>query len=130
MQKGKLGSVVAGILAIFLIVICFFYLSFTFVQSHYEDKAVAEAIAQSGDQNQSSDKYHQAYKKYVDQISNKPVWMGYTFREVQKLAIGLGLDLKGGMNVTLQLSIPDLLKSMAGEKASTPALQKAIALTE
>ena len=130
MQKGKLGSVVAGILAIFLIVICLFYLSFTLVQNHYEDKSVEYAINQSGDRNQSTLEYHQAQKNFVDSISNKPVWMGYTYREVQKLSIGLGLDLKGGMNVTLQMSIPDLLKAMAGEKASTPAFQKALEMAD
>ena len=121
MQKGKLGSVVAGILAIFLVIICLFYLSFTVVQNRYENKAVEYAIAQSKDTTKSSQAYNDAYKKYIDDISNKPVWLGYTYKEVQKLAIGLGLDLKGGMEVTLQLSVPDILTSMAGDNATAPA---------
>ncbi|MCM1292036.1 MAG: protein translocase subunit SecD [Bacteroides sp.] len=129
MQKGKLGSVVAGILAIFLVLICFFYLSFTYVSNHHEDKAVAYAMTKSGDKNQSSQKYRDAYKFYFDSIANKPVWLGYTQKEAQKLSIGLGLDLKGGMNVTLQLSISDILKSIAGENANA-TLDRVIANTD
>lgn len=129
MQKGKLGSVVAGILAIFLILICLFYLSFTYVTNSHEDKAVEYAMAKSGDKNQSSQNYREAYKFYFDSIANQPVWLGYTHKEAQKLSIGLGLDLKGGMNVTLQLSIPDILKSIAGENANA-TLDKVIAMTD
>ena len=129
MQKGKLGSVVAGILAIFLVLICLFYLSFTYVSNSHEDKAVEYAVKKSGDKNQSSQNYRDAYKFYFDSIANKPVWLGYTQKEAQKLSIGLGLDLKGGMNVTLQLSIPDILKSMAGENANA-TLTKVINATD
>ena len=116
----------AGILAIFLVIICLFYLSFTVVQNRYENKAVEYAIAQSKDTTKSSQAYNDAYKKYIDDISNKPVWLGYTYKEVQKLAIGLGLDLKGGMEVTLQLSVPDILTSMAGDNATAPAFRQAV----
>lgn len=113
MQKGKLGSVVAGILAIFLVLICLFYISFTLVSNHYEEKAEAYAQQLSGDTNASSDSYRLAYKSYIDSIAKEKVWLGYTYNQVQKLGVGLGLDLKGGMNVTLQVSVPDILRSMA-----------------
>lgn len=129
MQKGKLGSIVAGVLAIFLILVCLFYLSFTFVNNHHEDKAVEYALAKSHDKTQSSETYRKAYKTYFDSIANKPVWLGYTYKQAQKLSIGLGLDLKGGMNVTLELSVPDILKSMAGERANT-TLDKVLAATD
>lgn len=129
MQKGKLGSIVAGILAIFLVLICLFYLSFTLVSNHHEDKAVEFAIAKSGDKNQSSEAYRKAYKHYFDSIANKPIWLGYTQKQAEKLSIGLGLDLKGGMNVTLQLSPSDILRSMAGENV-TPQFNRVIALTD
>ncbi len=129
MQKGKLGSVVAGVLAIFLVLICLFYLSFTYVANHHEDKAVEYALAKSGDKNQNTQNYRDAYKFYFDSIANQPVWLGYTHKQAQKLSIGLGLDLKGGMNVTLQLAIPDILKSMAGENANA-TLDKVIAMTD
>lgn len=131
MQKGKIGSVVAGILAIFLVLICLFYLSFTFVANHHEDEAERYAITKSGDKTKSSEDYRVAYKFYFDSIANKPVWLGYTHKQVQKLSIGLGLDLKGGMNVTLQLSISDILKTMAGDNAKTNAnFGKVLAMTD
>ena len=129
MQKGKLGSIVAGILAIFLVLICLFYLSFTYVSNHHEKKAEEYALAKSKDANNSSETYRLAYKAYFDSIANKPVWLGYTQKQAQKLSIGLGLDLKGGMNVTLQLSIPDIIKMMAGENANA-TLDKVIAATD
>ena len=129
MQKGKLGSIVAGVLAIFLILVCLFYMSFTLVNNHHQDKAVEYALAKSGDNTQSNETYRKAYKTYFDSIANKPVWMGYTYKQVEKLSIGLGLDLKGGMNVTLELSVPDLLKSMAGT-GKNAELDKVIALTD
>lgn len=126
MQKGKLGSAVAGILAIFLVIICLFYISFTLVTNHWQDKAEAYAIAVSGDQNQASDSYTKAYKHYIDSISNETVWLGYTYAQAQKLGVGLGLDLKGGMNVTLQVSVPDILRSMANAEGN-PYFETAIA---
>lgn len=66
MQKGKLGSIVAGVLAIFLVLICLFYLSFTLVNNHHEDKAVEYAMAKSNDKTQSSETYRKAYKTYDD----------------------------------------------------------------
>lgn len=114
MQKGKLGSIVAGVLAIFLVIICLFYLSFSVVNSNYEKKAEQYATVTSAS---GAEEYKDAYKHYIDSVSNEKVWLGYTYRQVEKLSIGLGLDLKGGMNVTLQLSVPDILRSLAGEKA-------------
>ncbi|MCM1483864.1 MAG: protein translocase subunit SecD [Muribaculaceae bacterium] len=129
MQKGKLGSVVAGIIAIFLVLICLFYLSFTLVGNHYEDKAKAYAEQTAGAAGTNSDTYRMAYKTYIDSISKEKVWMGYTYNEVQKLGVGLGLDLKGGMNVTLQVSVPDILRSMANAEGNA-YFDRAIANTD
>lgn len=128
-SKGKLGSVVAGIIAIFLVLICLFYLSFTIVGNHYEDKATAYAEQTAGKTGANSDSYRLAYKSYIDSISKENVWMGYTFNEVQKLGVGLGLDLKGGMNVTLQVSVPDILRSMANAEGNAN-FERAIANTD
>ena len=125
MQKGKLGSAVAGILAIFLVIVCLFYISFTLVTNHYEGKAKEYAVAVSGDQEGISDTYTKAYKHYIDSISNETVWLGYTYNQAQKLGVGLGLDLKGGMNVTLQVSVPDILRSMANAEGN-PYFETAI----
>ncbi len=129
MQKGKLGSAVAGILAIFLVIICLFYISFTLVTNHWENKAKEYAVAVSGDANAVSDSYTKAYKHFIDSISGETVWLGYTYAQAQKLGVGLGLDLKGGMNVTLQVSVPDILRSMANAEGN-PYFETAIHRTD
>jgi len=113
-SKGTTGSVISGVIAIFLVLVCLFYLSFSWVTSRYEKKAEAYAlVAANGDAN--SDAYQKAYKSYIDSIGKEEVYpvFGYTFNQVQKMGVGLGLDLKGGMNVILQVSVPDILRSMA-----------------
>lgn len=115
----------AGILAIFLVIICLFYISFTLVTNHYEDQAKEVAVKVSGDPTGASDSYTKAYKHYIDSISNETVWLGYTFNQARKLGVGLGLDLKGGMNVTLQVSVPDILRSMANAEGN-PYFETAI----
>ncbi len=51
---------------------------------------------------------------YLDSVMNKKVWLGiYSYRECREMQIGLGLDLKGGMNVILEVSIPDVVKALA-----------------
>ncbi len=117
-SKGKLGSVVAGVIAIFLVLICLFYISFSLVTSHHEKKAEAYALTEAGEAGTRSEAYRMAYKSYIDSISKENVYLGYTFNEVQKLGVGLGLDLKGGMNVTLQVSVPDILRSMANAEGN------------
>ena len=115
----------AGILAIFLVIICLFYISFTLVTNHWENKAKDYAVSVSGDPNAVSDSYTKAYKHYIDSISGETVWLGYTYAQAQKLGVGLGLDLKGGMNVTLQVSVPDILRSMANAEGN-PYFETAI----
>ncbi len=110
-SKGKLGSVVAGVIAIFLVLVCLFYLSFTFISNKYESQAAAYAIQESGDNDDAA--YNQAYKHYMDSLGEQKVYMGYyTLNDVRKWGVGLGLDLKGGMNVILQVDMPDMLRSM------------------
>lgn len=128
-SNGKLGSIVAGVIAIFLVLICLFYISFTVVGNHYENKAEAYAQQAAGAQGTNSDTYRMAYKSYIDSVSKEKVWLGYTYNEVQKLGVGLGLDLKGGMNVTLQVSVPDILRSMANADGN-PYFEKALANTD
>lgn len=119
----------AGVIAIFLVLICLFYLSFTLVGNHYDDKAKVHAEQVAGKAGTNSDSYRLAYKSYIDSISKEKVWLGYTYNEVQKLGVGLGLDLKGGMNVTLQVSVPDILRSMANAEGNA-YFDRAIASTD
>ena len=87
------------IFAIALTLVCLFYLSFTFKTRSIENKA-----AQSQDE-----------QAYLDSVMNKKVWLGiYSYKECREMQIGLGLDLKGGMNVILEVSIPDVVKALAG----------------
>ena len=124
-SKGSLGSVVAGVIAIFMVLICLFYLSFTLVTNHYEKKAEEYAAVEAAKDNNSPETKRKAYSEYIKNIANEKVYLGYTFNDVQKLGVGLGLDLKGGMNVTLQVSVPDILRSMANAEGN-PYFERAV----
>ena len=90
------------VIAVLLTLVCAFYLSFTFVANHHEKKAAQYAEGES---------------VYIDSIMNKKVYAGvYTFKQVREMGIGLGLDLKGGMNVILEVSVPDVVKALADHK--------------
>ena len=90
-------------IAIVLILVCCFYLSFTFVTRHYESKAAAMG--------------EQAGQEYLDSIMNEKVYCGiYSFKQCREMEIGLGLDLKGGMNVILEVSVPDVVDVLADHK--------------
>ena len=89
-----------------LTLVCVFYLSFSFVTRHYTNKA--KEIA-NGDTKVEQD--------YLDSLSNEKVWLGnYTLKQCREMEISLGLDLKGGMNVILEVSIPDVIKALADNK--------------
>lgn len=109
-SKGSLGSIVAGVIAIFLVLVCLFYLSFSFVSNKHEKAAAQYALVESGDNDDAA--YNQAYKHYMDSLGGEKVYLGYTLNDVRKWGVGLGLDLKGGMNVILQVDMPDMLRSM------------------
>ena len=90
-------------IAIVLILVCCFYLSFTFVTRHYESKAAAMG--------------EKAGQEYLDSIMNEKVYCGiYSFKQCREMEIGLGLDLKGGMNVILEVSVPDVIDVLADHK--------------
>lgn len=112
-SKGTLGSIIAGVIAIFLVLICLFYLSFTLVTSHHENKAEEYAAQMAGSEEKNPELFAKKKLEYHNSIKNEKVWLGYTFSEVQKWGIGLGLDLKGGMSALLQVSLHDLIASMA-----------------
>ena len=95
------------VFAIALALVCLFYLSFSFVTSHYNKKAQEYA---QGDSNKQF--------KYLDSIAGEQVWLGYTLKECREKEINLGLDLKGGMNVILEVSVSDILKVLSGYNTS------------
>ena len=94
-------------LAVLLFLVCAFYLSFSIVVNHYEKKATEYA---AGDQTKEL--------LYLDSIAPKKVWFGYTLKECREKEINLGLDLKGGMNVTMEVSVPDILRALSGYNTS------------
>ena len=90
-------------IAVLLILVCCFYLSFSFVTRHYESKAAAMG--------------EEAGQEYLDSINNEKVYMGiYSLKQCREMEIGLGLDLKGGMNVILEVSVPDVIDVLADHK--------------
>ena len=89
--------------AVLLVLVCCFYLSFSFVTRHYESKAAAMG--------------EEAGQEYLDSINNEKVYMGiYSLKQCREMEIGLGLDLKGGMNVILEVSVPDVVDVLADHK--------------
>ena len=95
------------VFAILLTLVCVFYLSFSFVTRHYTNKAKEFA---KGDVKVEQD--------YLDSLSNEKVWFGnWTLKQCREMEISLGLDLKGGMNVILEVSVPDVIKALADNKS-------------
>ncbi|MCI6212260.1 protein translocase subunit SecDF [Bacteroides heparinolyticus] len=94
------------VFAILLTLVCVFYLSFSFVTRHYTNKAKEFA---KGDA--------RAEQAYLDSLANEKVYFGnWTLKDCREMEIGLGLDLKGGMNVILEVSVPDVIKVLADNK--------------
>ena len=124
-NKGFIGTV-----AVLLILICGFYISFSFVTSHYEKKAEEYAARMSGTTDVTNDAYKSNLKQYNDSIDKEKVYLGYTYNQVRKMEIGMGLDLKGGMNVVLEISVPDILRQYAAGEPQLAQINAAIAKAE
>ena len=107
---------IVKIIAVLLFLVCCFYLSFSFVTRHYESKAAAMG--------------EEAGAEYLDSINNEKVYMGiYSLKQCREMEIGLGLDLKGGMNVILEVSVPDVVDVLADHKTD-PTYKKAMELAK
>ena len=96
-----------------LTLVCLFYLSFSFVTRHHMSKAAEDPKGET---------------HYLDSMQNEKVWFGaYTLKQCREMEIGLGLDLKGGMNVILEVSVPDVVKALADNKTDE-AFNNAVAV--
>ena len=130
--------------AILLAIASLWQLSFTLVNSIQENKAekYAEAKAIAAEQSAAFSKvadvdkafYLDSIRKvanrmYIDSISSKKIYLGYTFKDVQAKSINLGLDLKGGMNVMLQVQLEDLVRALS-KNNQTKEFNDAIALAK
>ena len=105
-------------LAVCLALVSAFYLSFSFVTNHYDNKAAEYA------QGDDAKEY-----QYLDSIAGEKVWFGYTLKECREKEINLGLDLKGGMNVTMEVSVPEIIRALSGYN-TTENFNNAIALAQ
>lgn len=118
------------VLAVALVLVCAFYLSFSFVTRHYEGIAKEYAQAKANTDDTSDDTYKSYYKQYIDSLAKEKVYLGYyTFQQAREMEVGLGLDLKGGMNVTLQISVPDILRALSQQNPD-PKFNEALQITE
>ena len=105
------------VFALLLTLVCVFYLSFSFVTTYQMNK-VDEITKTQGEE---------AGAHYLDSVMNNPVWLGaYSLKDCREMEISLGLDLKGGMNVILEVSVPEVVKALADHKED-PAFNKAVA---
>ncbi len=106
------------VFAIILTAICLFYLSFTIVGQQYNKKADAYANGDLELKNQ-----------YLDSLSTEKVYLGYTLKQIRTKEIGLGLDLKGGMNVIVEMDVAQVLRALANtdDPQFNQALQETIA---
>ena len=130
------------LVAILIALACAFQLSFTLVTALQERKAAKYAqkaveLEQTKPEFQAVSELNRAFyldsistaanNKYIDSISTEKVYLGYTYKDVKEKEINLGLDLKGGMNVTLQLDLAELVRNCAREK-TTEEFNKALSL--
>ena len=107
------------LIAVTFAIVSVFYLSFSIVSSHYASKA-AEMYGEGSTEAQA----------YLDSLSGKKVWLGYTLKECRENELNLGLDLKGGMNVVMEVSVADILKSLAGSQQTTEPFMNAMKLAK
>ena len=117
------GAVVA--LTIIITLLCVYYLSFTFVSRNVQQDAVEYATDESGVVNLSKK------QDYLDSVWNLPVYnlfgIEYTYKEVKDTELSRGLDLQGGMHVTLEVSPVDIIKGLSGN-SKDPKFNEAIKL--
>ena len=113
------------LIAVLLALACVYQLSFTFKTRSVEKKAAAYA-AQFPLDAQSEAEQH-----YLDSVQNVQVFnLGFkkfTYKECKEKELNLGLDLKGGMNVMLEVQVEDVVKALAGDSQNDPAFVEAIA---
>ena len=94
-------------------------MSFTYFTKEVESEAAIEAGSSSNAE----------YLQILSDKQEEEVWLGYTYMECKKREINLGLDLRGGVSVTLEISMSELVASMAGENAETQFFKAVAART-
>ena len=111
--------------AILMGLACLYQLSFTWKTSQVEKAAVEYAKSFPAEEQASMQQY------YLDSIENKTVYnvglTSFTYKQCKEKEVNLGLDLKGGMNVMLEIQVEDVVKSLAGESQHDPNFVIALA---
>lgn len=99
-------------LTVIITALCLYYLSFTFISNGVQEKATAYATDASGNMDFAKK------RAYLDSVWRQPVYnflgASYTYQEIKETELGLGLDLQGGMHVTLEVSPVEIVKGIAG----------------
>ena len=112
------------LVAILLALACIYQLSFSFKTRSVEKDAVEYAAKFPQAEQVAMEQY------YLDSIQNKVVYnvgiAQFTYKQCKEKEVNLGLDLKGGMNVMLEIQVEDVVKSLAGESKDDPAFVAAI----
>lgn len=113
-------------MTVLISLLCVYYLSFTFVADNIQDKATAAATDAEGIVD------FREKQRYLDSIWNEPVYnllgIEFTYKDIKETELNLGLDLQGGMHVTLEVSPVDILKGLSGDNSDpdfNQALQQA-----
>ena len=100
---------VIKVFAILFAIVSLYQLSFTWVAGGVEDDAIAYASNYPAEQQEEKERF------YLDSINSEPVYdillTEYTYADCKARELNLGLDLKGGMNVTLEVMVVDVLKA-------------------
>ncbi len=113
------------LIAVLLALACVYQLSFTFKTRSVEKQAAAYAAQFP------LDRQAEAEQHFLDSVQNLPVYnvgfKRFTYKECKEKEVNLGLDLKGGMNVMLEVQVEDVVKALAGDSQSDPAFMQAIA---
>ena len=100
------------ILIVLVGIVCLYELSFTFFANSYEAEATEEG--------RSKDEAN----KWIKEHATDELWMGLSYLEVKKREINLGLDLRGGISVTLEIAVNELVRSLAASDAATPKFKE------
>src|SRR5688500_17850802 len=108
-------------LAAIITLLCLYFLSFTFVSVRVQKEAVTHATDKNGVVSLTKK------QAYIDSVWNQPVYnlfgIEYTYKQIKDNELSLGLDLQGGMHVTLEVSPVDIIKGLSGNNQDSSFLE-------
>jgi len=115
------------VFAILFALVCIYQLSFTFIASNVENDAEEFAEQRIGEDVEDYVSERRALEeRYLDSIGKEEIFAGITYNSAKDKELNKGLDLKGGINVILQISVKDILKGLANN-TKDPAFNQALA---